>query len=228
MASLRFDIISIGTLSRNRLWNEDRSVRTPHSTTSLIRAANGRNILIDPGLPAVALRARLFERTGMRPEQIDTVYLTNFRPSHRSGLDLFPKATVLIHELEQQSVARHLEQFLQQAPGEDLDRRLLEQELKLLQALRPADDSLAPQVDLFPLFGSTPGNCGLLLALPTITLLVAGDAVASYDHFLAGQVLPDSYDIQAAQESLREVYEIADLIVPGHDNLFLNPRTHGL
>ena len=25
-----------------------------------------------------------------------------------------------------------------------------------------------------------------------------------------------------------EAYEIADLIVPGHDNLFLNPRTQGI
>jgi len=29
MASIRFDIISIGTLSRNRLWNETEAIRTP-------------------------------------------------------------------------------------------------------------------------------------------------------------------------------------------------------
>jgi hypothetical protein len=27
---------------------------------------------------------------------------------------------------------------------------------------------------------------------------------------------------------MREVYEIADLIVPGHDNIFVNPRMHGM
>jgi glyoxylase-like metal-dependent hydrolase (beta-lactamase superfamily II) len=59
-------------------------------------------------------------------------------------------------------------------------------------------------------------------------VLIAGDAVPTQDHFLAGQVLPDSQDIPAAQESMREVYEIADLIVPGHDNLFLNPRAQGM
>ena len=47
-------------------------------------------------------------------------------------------------------------------------------------------------------------------------------------HFLAGQVLPDSWDFETAGESMREVYEIADLIVPGHDNLFLNPRSQGM
>jgi len=60
------------------------------------------------------------------------------------------------------------------------------------------------------------------------TVLIAGDAVATQDHFLAGQVLPDAQDIRAAQESLQEVYEIADLIVPGHDNVFQNPRTFGI
>ena len=49
-----------------------------------------------------------------------------------------------------------------------------------------------------------------------------------HDHFLAGQVLPDSANIAQAQESLREAYEIADLIIPGHDNLFLNPRAQGM
>jgi hypothetical protein len=94
--------------------------------------------------------------------------------------------------------------------------------------MQPAPDALAEHVDLFPLFGATPGACGILVAAPTYTALVAGDAVATLDHFLAGQVLPESFDIDAAAESMREVYEIADLIIPGHDNLFANPRSHGL
>src|SRR5437660_1625976 len=79
MASPRFDIISIGTLSRNILWNEPQPVRTPHATTTLVRVGK-RNILVDPALPAIVLGARLLERAGLRPEQIDTVFLTNFRP----------------------------------------------------------------------------------------------------------------------------------------------------
>src|SRR5262245_8005823 len=100
MPSVRLDVISIGTLSRNRLWNEAQPVRTPHATTSLVRSGN-RHILVDPGLPAPAITARLYERTGMRPEHIDTVFLTNFRPSHRAGLSAFAGAKVLIHEREQ-------------------------------------------------------------------------------------------------------------------------------
>jgi glyoxylase-like metal-dependent hydrolase (beta-lactamase superfamily II) len=227
MPQIRFDIISIGTLSRNRVWGETEAVRTPHATTTLIRSGK-RNILVDPGLPGAALGARLYERTGLRPEQVDTVFLTNFRPAHRAGLGLFTQARVLIGDAEQQATRAHLESLIQDAPVEDIDRSVLMQELALLERLTPADDKVADLLDLFPLPGYTPGNCGLLIKLPTASVMVAGDAVPTQDHFLAGQVLPDSYSIEAAQESMREVYEIADLIIPGHDNLFPNPRSAGM
>ncbi len=227
MPSVRVDVISIGTLSRNRLWNESQPVRTAHSTTTLIRT-DKRNILIDPGLPAPALAARLFERTGLQPAAIDTIFLTNFRPAHRAGLALFSHAKRFIHEIEQQSMAQHLRSILDQAPPEDLDRKIFQQELTLLESLSNPEDHLAPGVDLFPLFGYTPGTCGLIVAAPTHTILITGDAVPTQDHFLAGQLLPDTHDIPTATESLREVYEIADLIIPGHDNLFPNPRMQGM
>jgi glyoxylase-like metal-dependent hydrolase (beta-lactamase superfamily II) len=227
MPSVRVDIISIGTLSRNRIWNETEPLRTPHATSTLIRTGK-RTILVDPGLPAAALVARLFERTGLKPDAIDTVFLTNFREAHRAGLELFPKARHLIHEVEQASATEQLRGLIEQAPAGDIDRRFMTQSLQLLERMRPADDRLAEGVDLFPLFGYTPGTCGLLVTGAMTTTLIAGDAVPSLDHFLAGQVLPDTFDIKAAQESLAEVYEIADLIVPGHDNVFLNPRTAGM
>src|SRR5688500_9458479 len=110
MPSVRVDIISIGTLSRNRLWNEGEAVRTAHATTTLIRAGK-KNILVDPGLPAPALAARLHERTGLKPDAIDTVYLTNFRQPHRAGVELFKNATKLIHELEKESAIAQLREW---------------------------------------------------------------------------------------------------------------------
>ena len=35
------------------------------------------------------------------------------------------------------------------------------------------------------------------------------------------------FDIEQAQECLTELYNLADMIVPGHDNLFVNPRIAG-
>src|SRR5215207_10519992 len=134
MSSVRLDVISIGTLSRNRLWGETEPVRTPHATTTLIRAGK-RNILVDPGLPPQALGARLFERTGLRPEQIDTVFLTNFRPAHRGALALFTEAKVFLHPNEIDAVSQHLQGMIEQAPEEDIDSSLLKNELRLLESI---------------------------------------------------------------------------------------------
>ena len=185
MASIRIDIISIGTLSRNRLWNETEALRTPHATTTLIRTSK-RTILVDPGLPGPAIIARLFERTGLRPQAIDTVFLTNARPAHRAGLSAFKGAKVLIHEIEKQTARQQLESLMDDAPEEDLDRKTMQAEYDLIGTFKPADDKLADNLDLFPLFGYTPGTCGLLVSTPLTSTLIAGDAVPTLDHFLAG------------------------------------------
>lgn len=226
MVTARLDIISIGTLSRNRLWNETEARRTPHSTCSLIRSGK-QAILIDPGLPPQILAARLNERTGLSPDDIDAVFLTSFRPSHRAGIAAFEGAKIYIHENEKDAIRQFLKARLQETE-EDAERGVLRRELELIDECVPAPDKLADNVDLFPLFGPTPGNCGLLVTSPMTSILITGDAVATFDHFLAGQVLPDCVNLEAAQESLKEAYEIADLIVPSHDNIFVNPRGQGI
>jgi glyoxylase-like metal-dependent hydrolase (beta-lactamase superfamily II) len=225
MSQVRVDVISIGTLSRNLIWKETEAVRTPHATCTLIRT-DSRNIIVDPGLPAQIIAARLYERTGLRPNQIDTVFATSARPAHRVGADAFAKATRLMHEVELEASMKHLESVLD-ATDESADRDVVQREIDQLSLYKAADDKLAQQVDLFPLFGFTAGTCGLLVSATTHTVLIATDAVASQDHLLAGQVLPGCFNLEQAKESLQEVYEIADIIIPGHDNLFLNPRNYG-
>lgn len=202
-------------------------MRTPHATTVLIRTGK-RNILVDPGLPAPIIAARLYERTGLSPGQIDTVFLTNFRPAHRAGLGAFSTAKLLIHEPERESLRPELERMREAMGVESGDAKVIDQELAILDSLENAPDKLGTGIDLFPLPGFTPGTCGLLISLVTSTILIAGDAVPTQEHFLAMQLLPESADLKQAGESMREVYEIADLIIPGHDNLFLNPRTQGI
>jgi glyoxylase-like metal-dependent hydrolase (beta-lactamase superfamily II) len=226
MKTVRLDIISIGTLSRNRLWNESENVRTPHATTSLVRAGKSI-ILVDPGLPGAALAARLYERTGLQPSAIDMVFLTTLQPDHWAGIALFDQATIHAHEREIEFFEQTLQTYRENNAAEARSDAVIAAGESLLSLLKPAPDDLVAGVGIFPLFGHTPGACGLILASPTSTTVIAGDAVASIDHFLAGQVLPDARNVTEAQEAFAEVYEIADLIVPGHDNVFANPRSQG-
>ncbi len=227
MASARVDIISIGCLSKNLIWGEQSAVRTPHATTTLLRVGK-RHILVDPGLPPAVLAARLYERTGLKPDKIDTVFLTNFRPAHRAGVSLFTHAKVLICEAERETVRPGLERIKQELGDESDEARVIDRELAILDATQVADDKIAEGIDLFPLPGFTAGTCGLLISQPTMTILVAGDAIPTQEHFLVTQALPGSFDVAKVGESMREVYEIADLVVPGHDNIFVNPRMQGM
>ena len=222
-----FRIISIGALSVHELWEKQGEARTPHATTTLIESG-GRRILVDPGLPPQVVAARLGERAGLMPEDVSDVFLTTFRPAHRAGLAAFQSARWLIAEAERESVGVSLVHAFE-SETDEAAKETIRREIALLQRFAAAEDRIAEAVDLFPLPGFTPGTCGLLLVEPTRTTLLAGDAVATREHLEQGRVLRGAADVEQARESLGEAIEIADVIVPGHDNLVLNPtrRTMG-
>ncbi|MCC7193097.1 MAG: MBL fold metallo-hydrolase [Phycisphaeraceae bacterium] len=216
-----YRVISIGSLSQHELWNERGQSRTPHATTTLIRSGD-RVILVDPGLPPQVITARLQERSGLEPSAVTDVFLTNFRPAHRRGISAFTQARWLISETERENVGRALVEMFQREKDE-ATQRILQEEISILKTCAVAPDRIAPQVDLFPLPGFTPGTAGLLLAFVNSTVLIAGDAVATSEHLEQGRVLRGAVDAGKAKESLVEAIEIADVIIPGHDNMVINP-----
>lgn len=219
-----YRIISIGTLAAHPLWGERGEVRTPHATTTLLRGGD-RSIIVDPSLPGEILEARVRERSGLSAAQITHVFLTSFRPDLRRGLRLFDHATWWISAAEREAVGQALvAQFEQNRDeGEPDMAEIVRDEIALLRRFEPAPDHLADRVDLFPLPGRTPGSAGLLLALPRYTLLICGDAIATIEHLEKGQVLADCFNLEQARESFAEAVEIADLLIPGRDNLVVNP-----
>ncbi len=221
-----FRIISIGTLDAHPLWNEPAPVRTGHATTTLISAGD-QHVLVNPSLPSQALAARLSERCPIAMDAITHVFLTTFQPDHRRALRMFEDsgATWLIHEREREAARASLREAKVEAEdaGDADVVAHYEREMALLDRCVDAPDSILPKVDLFPLPGVTPGTCGLLIALPTHTALVCGDAVATTEHVEQGKVLPHCVNLQQAQDSFKETIEIADLLVPGRDNIMMNP-----
>ncbi|HPD28931.1 MAG TPA: MBL fold metallo-hydrolase [Phycisphaerae bacterium] len=220
--SLQYRVISIGTLSRNRFWGETEPKRFPHATTTLIRADN-ETILVDPSLPAEVLAQRLEERSGLKPEQIQAVFLTTFRPIHRRSLSLFSGATWLMYRPEIEAVQAHLNEMrerAQEGPEDPELCKLLDEEESLVARIEAAPEHLTAQTHLFPAVGATPGSAALLLALPTQTAVITGDAIVTQEHFAAGQVYEHVAMIEAARKSFEDILEVADEVVPGHDNVF--------
>ena len=220
----QFRVISIGTLAHNPLWGERGDVRAAHATTVLIEAGDAR-ILVDPSLPEQILVPRLAERSGLKPDAVTHVFLTNFHPLRRRGIGAFEDAQWLVGELERETIGAQLVGKFQEAEeaGDTDLAASLRAEIAVLQKCRPAPDRLADGVDLFPLYGVTPGSCGLLLPQPSMTVLVAGDAVATVEHLHEGKVISPVFNLEQAQESFKEAIEIADLIVCGRDNVVMNP-----
>lgn len=220
----RYKIISIGALADHPLWGEREDARSPHATTTLIEAGEAR-ILVDPSLPEQILSVRLRERANLGPQDITHVFLTSFQPLRRRGLSAFESAQWLISERERESIGVSLVERLREAiEGGDQELvGVLQPEVAVLQRCQAAPDSIVEGVDLFPLYGVTPGTCGLLLPMSKATVLICGDAIPTVEHLEQGKVLPNCADIEQAQESFREAIDIADLLVLGRDNVVLNP-----
>jgi len=220
LMAIDFKVISIGTLSQNPLWGEQQAVRTSHATTTLISTGTD-HVLVDPALPARVLDARLFERAALRIADIKIVFLTTFRACHRMGLAGFEQAEWFIHEPEKQAAERYLQEMRSRTdPADKAHRRVVEDDLSLLDRCRIAGDELADQVAIFPSPGASAGSCGVLLTLPVGTVVVAGDAVINREYLEHGRVWDHSTDLAQARRSLQDILELADIIVPGHDNVF--------
>jgi len=221
---VEYSVISIGTLSCNRLWGEGAAVRTAHATTTLVRTKY-RAILVDPSLPAAALAARFGERTGKSLQDVTDVFCTTLRPVHRRSLEALAHANWWCSGEELGAYGDFLRRQQDTAARrESEDAGVIKTELKLLERFKPAPDKFDDQVSLYPLPGASEGSAGLLLTPPTTTIVIAGDAALTSEHVSHGQVWQRSADTAAAVQSLQDLLEIADVIIPGHDNHMPTPR----
>ena len=218
---MEWKVISIGALASHPLWNERGDHRIGHATTTLIKS-DGAVLLVDPSLPPHLMEARLDERWGAKLSDVTHVYLTSFDPDRRRTLLGLEHATWCMHDSEIQSAALAIQDELGRAENDPAVVNILQEHLELLSKFAPPQDAFLPQVDLFPTPGFTPGSCGLLLPTQNQTILITGDAVATSEHLKKGSVLQNCANIELAKESFIECVEIADVIVPGRDNVILN------
>jgi len=204
MSELRADVLAIGTLSRNRFWNEQQDLRQEASTCVLVRGGDTR-LVVDPGWPEQVLRAVLFYRAGLAPEDITDVFLTHLDPAHVGGAGLFEEARWLAYEEE-----------IAYGKSELGDDPAL---ATILDRLKPAPEHIAEGIDIFPTPGHSPGHTSLMVNTSMATTFIAGDAALTRDHLENGDLGPSIWDRDRAEESFRELLEISDFVIPGHDNI---------
>ncbi len=211
MPDVRWQILTIGHLSRNKFWGEsdDQAYRTPLCTSTLLQA-DDRTIVIDPGCVPDIMERVLYERTGLRPRAVDMVFLTHAHGDHHAGITTFPTARWCM-------AAPELESWTAQAAPDGSEQRLLSQ-------LEPVSGELVPGITLLPTPGHAAAHTSLSFTSDGQRVVIAGDAVMTHDFFVARDVYFNTVDRIAAVQSIATIAALADIVVPGHDNYFLNRR----
>ncbi len=200
-----WDIVAIGNLSRNRYWGEgdERAVR-PASCTSTLISGDGFRLLVDPSSADPRHMAEeLDRRTGLTPAQVDAVFVTHDHADHHEGLPCFPGAAWLA------------------APGV---AEAVNAASRYPRRVEASTGSLFDGISVIATPGHTPDHHSLLFECEGLAVVVAGDSVMTKRFWQNRQGYWNSWSHEAASETMRELADIADIIVPGHDNYFLTRR----
>jgi glyoxylase-like metal-dependent hydrolase (beta-lactamase superfamily II) len=205
----RWVIVTVGNLSRNRYWgeSEQRAIRQPVCTTTLLEIGALR-LLVDPSIAdAKTMASELDRRSGLALEEIDAVFVTHEHGDHHAGLACFPQADWFAAEQVAEAITR-MGQY---------EKRLIS-----------AAGKLPKEVEVLPMPGHTLAHHGLRFEADGLSFVVAGDAVMTRDFWTERRGFFNSADLALASRTMDALAQIADAIIPGHDNWFLTGGNGGL
>ena len=199
----RWDIVTVGNLSRNRYWGESeaRPLRTTVCTCTLVQG-DGFRLLVDPSLPsAEQMAAELDRRTGLKVRNVDAVFITHEHGDHWFGLAHFEQAKWLA------------------APDV---AAALNKTGKLAKTVEAVTGQLFDAIEVIPTPGHTLSHHSLRFDCDGLSVVIAGDAVMTQDFWRDRRGYFNCADFDLSAKSMNRLCSLADVIVPGHDNFLLN------
>jgi glyoxylase-like metal-dependent hydrolase (beta-lactamase superfamily II) len=198
----RFDIITIGNISRNRYWGEsdEKPLRSAICTCTLV-TGDGFRLIADPSIEdANKMAAELDRRSGLKLTQIDLVFVTHAHADHHYGMRHFPQARWLAAP----DVAREINA----SHGYE-------------KPVEAVTGSIQGCIDVIGTPGHTANHHSLRFDCDGMCVVVAGDAVMTRDFWNDRRGYFNSIDPAMASQTIGKLSEIADMVIPGHDNCFL-------
>ena len=192
----------------------------------LVQTNDGRNILIDSGLPAVMPEGETdFENTtdvisqlatiGLHPDEIDTVISSHYDIDHAGRHGAFGRASYVVQR------AHHLDADTN--PRFAANRTQWDQPAERMQLL-DGDTELLPELKLIETSGHVPGHQSVLLTLPrTGRVLLTIDAAPFREEFSAdAPEVSDDPDAEATHASIEKLLDLVTreqvgMVIFGHD-----------
>jgi len=173
--------------------------------------ADGVRILYDCGhhVTRTALAAGL-KALNLDPDDIDILFLSHLHFDHVLNFDLFPKARIMVSELEW-AYADNPHENDTFVPG--FIRKALElTDLKIFSGA----PELAPGVATLFAPGHTPGLYGLAFEVDDQRIIIAGDAIKTAHELYSGQAAMEFDPEMRGRGTISYIRDHADRIVPGH------------
>ena len=147
----------------------------------------------------MAMAAELKRRTGLSPDDVDLAFITHQHGDHHVGLAHFRKAKWIAGA---KAAAN------------------LNKSGKYSKQIEVASQNLAETIDVVYTPGHTLDSYSLCFDCDGMSVIIAGDAVATRDFWKEGRMYFKALDMNLSARSMEKIRSIADVIVPGHDNYF--------
>ena len=197
----------------------ERNLGTLSLATATLVETDGLLILIDTswgGAPdrtlAPAEQNRLtldMQYFGVRPEDIDEIFVTHWHGDHYENIYLFPQARVYYAGCSPGYVKKNLDLL-------SVDNEFL----KLNEG-----DEWHSGLEIISTSGHSDHDHSIAIHHQGKVFVAAGDAIVSKMYYHTETFFPNNRVTQfqkELRESFRKIVERADFIIPGHDGPFLN------
>jgi glyoxylase-like metal-dependent hydrolase (beta-lactamase superfamily II) len=186
---------------------------TSQPTVTLVKT-DGLNILIDPGWLDLGRSDRLLHDLhyfGLKPKDIDEIFVTHWHHDHWNGVPLFPKVKIFYAGIGASVVKKHLRE---QAENRELVR------------LSEGQD-WHTGMDIISTIGHTSHDHSVRMRWNDKTYIASGDAIVSKMYYETKTFFPN-HRVEKHRDELLASYDKivnqADFIIPGHDTPFYNYR----
>ncbi len=156
------------------------------------------------------------KRFGIKPEDIDTVFITHWHLDHCGNLSVFKESDILTSKTA-------VERFNLDYEGVRDGKRIADGVRVIYTPGHTIDHaSLLIRTENLK-YSVRSGHGGKLIGIGEVNIVIAGDAVISPSYYITGKVWKFNSDFYSEEEALRSIErieEVADYIIPGHGGMF--------